>query len=177
MKQARTSCGADGGRIYGDSASSGAKTKPVTVNVILKAKDETVAYINKEKPPIKMYGRLLNLASSALVEKEFKQEKSNFWEEPYQQESVWNTCADRRTPNLDMQGNLDKSNGYILVCANGGLNQQRIAQAGALLLRRIRKYDSKCSMLDKQLSETSNPIFPLNNKTLQEVYQAIWLYT
>ncbi|KAL5835456.1 hypothetical protein ACOSQ4_014953 [Xanthoceras sorbifolium] len=34
----------------------------------LKAKDNTVAYINNEKPPIGMYGRLLNLASSALAE-------------------------------------------------------------------------------------------------------------
>ncbi|KAL5839324.1 hypothetical protein ACOSQ3_012031 [Xanthoceras sorbifolium] len=52
------------------------------------AKDDTVAYINNEKPPIEMYGQLLNLASSALAETEFKREKSNFWEEPYRQASV-----------------------------------------------------------------------------------------
>ncbi|KAI9198583.1 hypothetical protein LWI28_018623 [Acer negundo] len=95
----------------------------------LKAKDDTVAYINKEKPSIKMYDRLLNLASGALAEKEFKQEKSNFWEEPYRQASVWKPCADRRTPNL---GKPDESNGYILVSANGGLNQQRVAICNAV---------------------------------------------
>ncbi|TXG47607.1 hypothetical protein EZV62_026901 [Acer yangbiense] len=68
------------------------------------AKDDNVAYINKEKPPIKMYDLLLNLAFGALAEKEFKLDKSNFWEEPYQQASVWNPCADRRTPNIAMYG-------------------------------------------------------------------------
>ncbi|KAK1551913.1 hypothetical protein Q3G72_007133 [Acer saccharum] len=97
----------------------------------LKAKDDTVAYINKEKPPIKMYVRLLNLASGALAEKEFKQEKSDFWEEPYQQASVWKPCADRRTPNL---WKPKESNGYILVSANGGLNQQRVAICNAVAL-------------------------------------------
>ncbi|KAK1557452.1 hypothetical protein Q3G72_024895 [Acer saccharum] len=51
------------------------------------AKDDTVAFINKEKPSIKMYDRLLNLASGALAE-----------EEPYRQASVWKPYADRRTP-------------------------------------------------------------------------------
>ncbi|KAK1591687.1 hypothetical protein Q3G72_011660 [Acer saccharum] len=76
-----------------------------------------------------MYGRLLNLASGALVEKEFKQEKSDFWVEPYQQASVWKHCADRRTPNL---GKPNESNGYILVSANGGLNQQQVAICNAV---------------------------------------------
>ncbi|TXG47620.1 hypothetical protein EZV62_026914 [Acer yangbiense] len=49
-------------------------------------------------------GQLLNLAFGALAEKEFKLDKSNFWEEPYQQASVWNPCADRRTPNIAMYG-------------------------------------------------------------------------
>ncbi|KAH7571949.1 hypothetical protein JRO89_XS04G0172400 [Xanthoceras sorbifolium] len=83
-----------------------------------KAKDNIVAYINNEKPPIEMYGRLLNLASSALAE-----------EEPYRQASVWKPCADRRTPNLGKPG---ESNGYILVSANGGLNQQRVAICNAV---------------------------------------------
>ncbi|KAK1578278.1 hypothetical protein Q3G72_029004 [Acer saccharum] len=47
-----------------------------------------------------MYDRLLNLASGTLAEKEFKQEKSNFWDEPYRQACVWKPCVDRRTSNL-----------------------------------------------------------------------------
>ena len=34
----------------------------------MQAKDDIVAYINKEKPSIKMYDQLLNLASGALAE-------------------------------------------------------------------------------------------------------------
>ncbi|XP_031253650.1 O-fucosyltransferase 8 [Pistacia vera] len=91
--------------------------------------ENTVAYVNKDKPPIKMHGRLLSLASSALEEKEIKQEKANFWKEPYQQAALWKPCADRRTPNI---GKPDKTNGHIMVSANGGLNQQRVAICNAV---------------------------------------------
>lgn len=79
----------------------------------------------KEKSPVHMYDRLLNLASSALVEKEFKPESANFWEEPFQQASAWKPCADRKLPTSLERYN--SKNGYILVSANGGLNQQRVA--------------------------------------------------
>ncbi|KAL9455896.1 hypothetical protein AB3S75_005179 [Citrus x aurantiifolia] len=91
--------------------------------------DRKVAHTNKEKPPVKMYGRLLSLASSALTEKEFKPKKSDFWKEPYKQASSWKPCADRRPPN---PGKHDTSNGYIMVSANGGLNQQRVAICNAV---------------------------------------------
>ncbi|KAK7844991.1 o-fucosyltransferase 8 [Quercus suber] len=87
------------------------------------------AYINEEKSPV-MYDRLLNLASSALAEKEFKQESSRFLEEPYQQASAWKPCSDRKVP-MNM-GKFDKNNGYILISANGGLNQQRVAICNAV---------------------------------------------
>ncbi|KAJ7947103.1 O-fucosyltransferase [Quillaja saponaria] len=90
------------------------------------------AYVYRKQSPVQMYDRLLNLAASALVEKEFKQETSNFWEEPYQQASLWKPCADRKdTRNL---GKSEKSNGYILVSANGGLNQQRVAICNAVVV-------------------------------------------
>ncbi|TXG47623.1 hypothetical protein EZV62_026917 [Acer yangbiense] len=38
----------------------------------MQAKDDTVAFINKEKPSIKMYDHLLNLASGALAESSSK---------------------------------------------------------------------------------------------------------
>ncbi|PON87274.1 O-fucosyltransferase [Trema orientale] len=88
------------------------------------------AYAEREKSPVHMYDRLLNLASSVLVEKEFKQESSNFWEEPYQQASAWKPCADRKVSTSP--GRHEQNNGYILVSANGGLNQQRVAICNAV---------------------------------------------
>ncbi|XP_011039413.1 PREDICTED: uncharacterized protein At1g04910 isoform X2 [Populus euphratica] len=89
------------------------------------------AYANEEEPPVQMYGRLQNLACSALAEKELKQEPSNFWEEPWKA-SLWKPCADRK--ESEKLGQPDKSNGYIMVSANGGLNQQRVAICNAVAL-------------------------------------------
>lgn len=88
------------------------------------------AFINEGKPSVKMYGRLLNLASSVLAEREFKIESPRLWAQPHQQASAWKPCADREVPrNL---GKFSKDNGYILVSANGGLNQQRVAICNAV---------------------------------------------
>ncbi|KAK7306517.1 hypothetical protein VNO77_44464 [Canavalia gladiata] len=88
------------------------------------------SYINNKQSPVYMYGRLLNMASSALAKKEFKQESSNLWVEPYWLASSWEPCAERK-----VQTNPRKpvnNNGYILVSANGGLNQQRVAICNAV---------------------------------------------
>lgn len=45
---------------------------------------------------VQMYGRLAKMASSALVERELKQDESKFWKEPYRRASVWSPCADRK---------------------------------------------------------------------------------
>ncbi|OMO65400.1 GDP-fucose protein O-fucosyltransferase [Corchorus olitorius] len=94
------------------------------------AKGEGLGYVHEERPTVQMYGRLLNLASSALAEKEFKQDSLNYWKEPYPQASKWKPCADRKTPTS--LGKPEKSNGYIMVSANGGLNQQRVAICNAV---------------------------------------------
>ncbi|KAF7815162.1 O-fucosyltransferase 8 [Senna tora] len=82
-------------------------------------------YIDIIQSPVQMYDRLLYLASSALSEREIKQESSNLWVEPYQQASLWEPYAERKI--LTNQGKSVKNNGYILVGVNGGLNQQRVA--------------------------------------------------
>ncbi|XP_022720381.1 uncharacterized protein At1g04910-like isoform X2 [Durio zibethinus] len=94
------------------------------------AKEDSVSYIHEERSTVQMYGRLLNLASSSLAEKEFKQDSLNFWEEICQQASKWKPCADRKYPTS--LGKPEKSNGYIIVSANGGLNQQRVAICNAV---------------------------------------------
>ncbi|CAL1400899.1 unnamed protein product [Linum trigynum] len=84
------------------------------------------------KPPVQMYGRLLSLASGALAEKELEQQETRFWKQPYAAKaSVWKPCADKKVPEYPA-GRLGKSNGYIVVSANGGLNQQRVAICNAV---------------------------------------------
>ncbi|KAJ4823165.1 hypothetical protein Tsubulata_019215 [Turnera subulata] len=91
-----------------------------------------VTYSSEEKVPVQMYSRLLNLASSAQAEKEFKHDASKFWEGPYQKASLWKPCADRK--DSDKIGKPEKGNGYIMISANGGLNQQRVAICNAVAL-------------------------------------------
>nr|XP_011460620.1 PREDICTED: uncharacterized protein At1g04910-like isoform X1 [Fragaria vesca subsp. vesca] len=93
--------------------------------------EERDAYIMKEKSPVQMYDRLLKLASISLAKKEFKQESSTLWEEPNRsQVAAWKPCADRKVAKS--LGIYKKSNGYILISANGGLNQQRVAICNAV---------------------------------------------
>ncbi|KAI5657379.1 hypothetical protein M9H77_26172 [Catharanthus roseus] len=77
----------------------------------------------EEKSHIKMYNRLLNLASSSVAETESRQGKSKFWEESYPQASVWKPCAEKKSA----RGKSRNSSGFIVISANGGLNQQRVA--------------------------------------------------
>ncbi|XP_077252233.1 O-fucosyltransferase family protein isoform X3 [Tasmannia lanceolata] len=94
------------------------------------SQDERIGHVKDEKTPRVMYGRLLSLASAALAENQFRQDPSTLWEEPYKQASAWKPCADRQ--NQGHQGKTTKSTGFILVSANGGLNQQRVAICNAV---------------------------------------------
>ncbi|KAM7500689.1 hypothetical protein LguiA_025103 [Lonicera macranthoides] len=93
-------------------------------------KDSRIAYNNEEKTPVQMYERIINLASSALAERELKQDRSKFWKEQYPQASVWKPCADKKASKSI--GKTKNSTGFILVSANGGLNQQRVAVCNAV---------------------------------------------
>ncbi|TYI27287.1 hypothetical protein ES332_A05G167200v1 [Gossypium tomentosum] len=112
--------------------------KPIAFMLVLMAflflldslMDDNVVSIHEERPTVQMYGRLLKLASMVLAEKEFKQDSLNFWNEPYHQASKWKPCADKKYRTTP--GKPDKSNGYIMVSANGSLNQQRVAICNAV---------------------------------------------
>ncbi|XP_065877680.1 O-fucosyltransferase 2-like [Euphorbia lathyris] len=76
------------------------------------------------------YGRMLALATHALAEN--KREPKDLWQEPFIQASAWIPCADKREWKPS-GGN----NGYILVTANGGINQQRVAVCNAVVVARL----------------------------------------
>ncbi|XP_059662845.1 O-fucosyltransferase 15-like [Cornus florida] len=89
--------------------------------------------IGKGKKPQKtIYARLLAKAAHALAEGQNKPEPKGLWDEPFVPASSWIPCADQRNwePN-------EGFNGYILVSANGGINQQRVAVCNAVAVARL----------------------------------------
>lgn len=78
------------------------------------------------------YGRLLAYAAHALAEGQNKIEPKELWREPKDQALAWKPCADQRSwkPN-------DGKNGYIMVTANGGINQQRVAVCNIVVVARL----------------------------------------
>ncbi|KAK7363780.1 hypothetical protein VNO77_05937 [Canavalia gladiata] len=85
---------------------------------------------NRKKSQKGNYVRMLALAAHALAEN--KREPKDLWQEPFVPASAWTPCADQRNwaPN-------EGKNGYILVTANGGINQQRVAVCNAVVVARL----------------------------------------
>ncbi|CAI8590990.1 unnamed protein product [Vicia faba] len=106
--------------------------RPITASNNSSQLQVHVSFISKKPSPIHMYDRLLNLASSALAEKEFKQESSNLWMDPYKHASLWKPCSQSKDQTKSV-----KSNGYIFISANGGLNQQRVAICNAVAVASV----------------------------------------
>ncbi|KAK4857590.1 hypothetical protein QYF36_003121 [Acer negundo] len=106
------------------------------------------------------------VASGTLAEKEFKQEKSNFWEEPYRQASICNAVAVASLLNVTLVLLRFLNSNVWKDPRSAIMSVQKIQQAGALLVRRIRKYDSKRSMLDKQLLGNFIPNFPSEHQNI-----------
>ncbi|KAL2494668.1 O-fucosyltransferase family protein [Forsythia ovata] len=86
--------------------------------------EKTTAYYDQEKGPVKMYHRLLRLASISLAKRDSEPRPSKFWKETYPQASLWRPCSNKR---IFQAGKPRNSTGFILISANGGLNQQRVA--------------------------------------------------
>lgn len=89
-------------------------------------------YEKGRRPHRLMYTRLLALAAHAMAEAERKPEPRDAWKETLISASSWVPCADQRSWESS-EGN----NGYILVSANGGISQQRIAICNAVAISRL----------------------------------------
>jgi hypothetical protein len=80
-----------------------------------------------------VYERLLSLAAHALAEGELQTESEDLWQEPFKAAAAWKPCADQRTQGYLAPPLPKKSSGYLMISANGGLNQQRIAVYSSIL--------------------------------------------
>ncbi|KAK1258017.1 hypothetical protein QJS04_geneDACA012725 [Acorus gramineus] len=85
---------------------------------------ENYGSIYNKEPEIIMYDQLLQMAADALEQNTSQIDRSSLWEEPLQQKLIWKPCADKQK---FYQGHAAKKTGFIMVSANGGLNQQRVA--------------------------------------------------
>ncbi|KAG9137824.1 hypothetical protein Leryth_022288 [Lithospermum erythrorhizon] len=81
---------------------------------------------------VQMYERLLNLASISLAEKEITHESSKYWEESSPHLSRWKPCSGTKMSKGFRREKVKNNTGFIVVSANGGLNQQRVAVCNAV---------------------------------------------
>ncbi|KAL6606948.1 hypothetical protein ACP70R_042601 [Stipagrostis hirtigluma subsp. patula] len=93
---------------------------------------EGVAGAAKGKRPHRvMLTRLLALAAHALAEAETRPEPKDLWKEPINA-TMWKPCSEQR----DWEAS-EGTNGYIMISANGGINQQRVAICNAVTISRL----------------------------------------
>ncbi|XP_066369668.1 O-fucosyltransferase 8-like [Miscanthus floridulus] len=88
--------------------------------------------VRREQVEQIMHGRLLQMATSALTKNGSEPEDFALWEEPYKQARKWKPCAAKHS--LADEEPDEVNNGFILVSANGGLNQQRVAICNAVVV-------------------------------------------
>ncbi|KAL8130230.1 hypothetical protein V2J09_019385 [Rumex salicifolius] len=95
-------------------------------------KEDLRKVVKVKKPQKTKFGRLLAMAAHALAEGQNKPEPKGLWDEPFALASNWKPCADQRDW-VPSEGN----NGYVMITANGGLNQQRVAVCNAVAAVRL----------------------------------------
>ncbi|OVA20828.1 GDP-fucose protein O-fucosyltransferase [Macleaya cordata] len=64
-------------------------------------------------------------------------ESPSLWENPYSATTSWKPCAERRDGGFSDLPPENETTGYILIHAEGGLNQQRIAICNAVAVAKI----------------------------------------
>ncbi|XP_044512342.1 O-fucosyltransferase 15-like isoform X2 [Mangifera indica] len=108
----------------------GQQQKLSLVNSSISVKNELKKFGKGKRSQFGVYGRMLALAAHALAEN--RREPKDLWKEPVIPASAWRPCADQR--NWETNGG---HNGYLVVTANGGMNQQRVAVCNAVVLARL----------------------------------------
>ncbi|KAG2606840.1 O-fucosyltransferase 8-like isoform X2 [Panicum virgatum] len=88
--------------------------------------------VRREQAEQIMHGRLLQMATSAVSKNGSESEDFALWEEPYKQARKWKPCAAKHS--LADEEPDEINNGFILISANGGLNQQRVAVCNAVVV-------------------------------------------
>ncbi|CAN8312038.1 unnamed protein product [Cochlearia groenlandica] len=106
------------------------KRIPKNLNPYPKRTEEGKKYGKSKRQYNGTYDRMLGLAALALAED--KLEPKDLWQEPKEQALAWKPCADQRSWTPD-----DGKNGYIVVTANGGINQQRVAVCNMVVVARL----------------------------------------
>ncbi|KAL7130368.1 hypothetical protein ABFS83_13G129200 [Erythranthe nasuta] len=116
------------GRTRGDVTVQYLKSNSTTVFI----REELHKIGRGNKPQKTTYARLLSKAAHALAEGESKAEPKDLWAEPYVRASSWTPCS--HTHNWKPG---EGKNGYVMVTANGGINQQRVAVCNAVAIVRL----------------------------------------
>ncbi|XP_057764973.1 O-fucosyltransferase 15-like isoform X2 [Salvia miltiorrhiza] len=107
--------------------------KPLKANATTVFIREELQKLGRGKKPQKtIYARLLAKAAHALAEGESKTEPKDLWVEPYTRASSWIPCS--HTRNWEPS---EGTSGFIMVTANGGINQQRVAVCNAVAIARM----------------------------------------
>ncbi|VAI72547.1 unnamed protein product [Triticum turgidum subsp. durum] len=99
--------------------------------------EEVNATEKGKRPHPVMLTRLLALVAHALAEADNRPEPKDLWKEPINA-TLWKPCSDQR--DWEASGNISSSegtNGYIIISANGGINQQRVAICNAVTISRL----------------------------------------
>ncbi|KAJ1258806.1 hypothetical protein BS78_10G103000 [Paspalum vaginatum] len=104
---------------------------PGAVNSSLLTLEEVAGVAKGKRPHRVMLTRLLALAAHALAEAETRPEPDDLWKEPINA-TLWRPCSDQR----DWEAS-EGTNGYIMISANGGINQQRVAICNAVTISRL----------------------------------------
>uniref|UniRef100_A0A0D9WNS5 O-fucosyltransferase family protein n=1 Tax=Leersia perrieri TaxID=77586 RepID=A0A0D9WNS5_9ORYZ len=100
-------------------------------NTSLSTREEVSSAGKGNRPHQVMLTRLLALAAHALAEAETRPEPKDLWKEPINA-TMWQPCSNNRTWEAS-----EGTNGYIMISANGGINQQRVAICNAVTISRL----------------------------------------